>query len=316
MSSNPTSTSPRQQRAVEAPRAPTHLTSALLLSLQAFDWAVRLGSFRAAATALHLTPSAVSHRIRNLERVIGDRLFTRANRMVRPTRAGVALAAITAGAFTELARATAHKDLSPSHTRLKLAVMPAFASAWLLPRLGGFVTANPSVEISIENVSRGIDFETELFDAAICPGDGDWPGLSATHLMDIFTTPVCTAEMAQRLKLGAPEDLERATLIQVTTYPLAWPLWFSEAGVGEIKPRQTLWVDSYTTALQAAEQGIGVAMGLEPLVSERRDGEPLRQPIPIRHPNGSYWLVHRPNDQGRAGLRAFRRWIMSEFAED
>jgi DNA-binding transcriptional LysR family regulator len=305
---------PKQLKAVEPGRGPTHLTSALLLSLQAFDSAVRLGSFRAAAGILHLTPSAVSHRIRNLETAVGDRLFVRANRAVRPTRAGIALAAITAGAFTELARATAPKDLSPSNTRLKLAVVPAFASTWLIPRIADFMAANSGVEVSVESVSRAVDFETELFDAAICPGDGNWPGLSAVHLMDIFTTPICTPELAARLSIDRPEDLIRATLIQVASYPLAWPLWFSQAALGEVKPKQTLWVDSYTTALQAAELGVGVALGLEPIIARRVSATALCKPIPIRHPNGSYWMVHRPSDHGRPGLRAFRRWIAQTLA--
>src|SRR5271165_6897884 len=167
---------PRMLRAVEQARLAKPLGSALLLSLQAFDAAARLGSFRAAAQTLHLTPSAVSHRIRNLERETGETLFTRANRTVRLTRAGDALAAVTRAAFAELARAAGPREAEAPRTRLRLAVTPTFASGWLIPRVGRFIAAHPGVELVIETVSRGVDFETEPFDAAICPGDGHWPG--------------------------------------------------------------------------------------------------------------------------------------------
>src|SRR5580704_13370583 len=98
---------PRLLRPARPAPAAAGLKPALLLALQAFEAAMRLGSFKAAATALHLSPSAVSHRISNLERALGDRLFTRAHRAVQPTRSGVTLAATTGRAFADLLRATA-----------------------------------------------------------------------------------------------------------------------------------------------------------------------------------------------------------------
>lgn len=309
----PTKRSPTSPH-VSLARAPEHLTSSLLLSLQAFDWAVRLGSFRAAAAALHLTPSAVSHRIRNLERILGRSLFSRDSRKIRTTPEGAALAAVTSEAFTGLARATAATEPAPMRARLRLAVSPIFASAWLYPRLGAFLADHPRIEVDIEIVNRPINFRTELFDAAISWSMEDWPGLASLHLMDVSTTPVCTARMAESLDLRSAADLSRATLIKVTHSPVAWKLWFEHAGVEEVTPKQSISVDSYSAALHAAELGIGVALGVEPLTSMRPDGERLRQPLPVRHPYGAYWLVHRPIDQTRPGLREFRRWLVAQLA--
>lgn len=302
--------------AAEQKPAVAGLTRANLLALQAFEAAYRLGSFRAAADALHLTPSAVSHRIRNLERLIGDELFIRANRAAKPTAAGKTLASATGRAFSELARGLALKDAPGTRTRLRVAVVPTFKAAWLIPRIGRFMSAHPNVELVIESVSRGIDFDNEPFDAAICGGAGEWPGITAVPLMKIFTTPICTPAMLKHLKLRQPADLHHATLIHVTAYPLAWPVWFSHAGMEEVNSKGSIWVDSFGAAQEAAECGVGVALGLDPLFVEREDRGLLVRPLPTRKPTGDYWFVHRPIDERNPALRAFKQWIITTLAAE
>jgi DNA-binding transcriptional LysR family regulator len=286
------------------------LTPAVLLALQAFEAAIRLGSFKAAATALHLSPSAVSHRIRALERALGERLFARAHRAVRPTRAGTVLAATTGRAFADLLRAAAPAQ-STVGRRLRLAVAPPFASAWLLPHLAPFLAAHPEIELAIETLSRPVDLETEPFDAAIRVGDGNFPGLTALHLMDIGTTPVAAPTLLRDLALGQPADLAAAVLIHVSSYPLAWPLWFDGAGLGGIAARHAIWVDTFGAAWEAAEHGIGVALGLMPLVAEARG---LRRPFAFTLPTGSLWLLHTGAERGQPALRVFKRWLAEELA--
>jgi len=302
--------------AVKARPAVTTLTSANLLALHAFEAAYRSGSFRAAADVLHLTPSAISHRIRNLERQIGDQLFVRAHRVVTPTPAGRALAAATGRAFTELARSIARKDAPGARTRLRIAAVPTFETAWLIPRIEGFMASHPNVELVLESVSRAIDFDNEPFDAAICGGAGEWPGMTAVPLMQIYTTPICTPEMVRKLKLRRPSDLRQAILIQVTSFPLAWPLWFKHAGLSDIAPRQSLWVDSFGAAQQAAERQVGVALGLLPLFRERETLGLLARPLTIQCRTGDYWLVHRPQDERNPGLRAFKQWVLATIAAE
>jgi DNA-binding transcriptional LysR family regulator len=307
---------PRLLRPARPAPAAAGLKPALLLALQAFEAAMRLGSFKAAATALHLSPSAVSHRIRNLERALGDRLFTRAHRAVRPTRSGVTLAATTGRAFADLLRATAPAESVVGQRRLRLAVAPPFASAWLVPRIGGFMAAHPDVEVAIENLSRPVDLETEPFDAAIRVGDGNFPALTAIHLMEIGTTPVATKALARRLRLRQPADLAAATLIHVSTFPLAWPVWFGGAGVGGMKARHGMWVDSFGAALEAAEHGVGVALGLQPLFIERERAGAVCRPIDFTYATGSLWLVHPPSDRGNPILRSFKRWMLATLGRD
>jgi DNA-binding transcriptional LysR family regulator len=282
---------PRLLRPARPVPAAAGLGSAMLLSLQAFEAAMRLGSFKAAATALHLSPSAVSHRIRSLERVLGDRLFTRAHRAIRPTAAGITLAATTGRAFADLLRATGPADTGAGHRRLRLAVAPPFASAWLLPRLAGFTA----------------------FDAAIRVGDGHFPGLEPVHLMAIGTTPIARPRLIQRLRLRQPADLASAPLIHVSTFPLAWPVWLGGAGLGGLKAPQTIWVDTFGAAVEAAEHGIGVALGLVPLFAAQERAGSIARPFDFTYGTGSLWLVHPPAERGNPILRAFKQWLLAEI---
>src|SRR5438552_11499313 len=168
-----------------------------LLALQAFDVAARTLSFKAAAQALNLTPSAISHRIRNLEQSLGAKLFVRTNRAIALNADGRRLAAATGRAFAELARAG--MSAKPGRQKLKLKVQPTFAAAWLIPRMADFLRHHPAIDVAIENASRNVDFDSEAFDAGISVGDGEFDGAIAHHLTDIATTPVAAPALAKRL---------------------------------------------------------------------------------------------------------------------
>lgn len=304
-------------RAVDPLPAAVRLKPATLLSLQAFDAAVRLGSFKAAAEALRLTPSAISHRIGNLERALGKGLFTRSHRAIQVTAAGKALAMATGRAFAELSRSATPAEGKDSSRRLRLSVLPFFASDWLIPRVGRFMAAHPDIELVIETSSRHADLDVEAFDAGIRVGDGGWPNLVATSLMELRAVPVATASLRRKAKLRQPADLADVTLIHVTTFPLAWPIWLEGAGVAGLAARQVVWVDSFGAAMQLAEQNAGVALGLEPLFTAReRAGSNLKRLFERSQPTGGYWLVHRRSDNAHPALRAFKRWLLSETTRD
>src|SRR5262249_30980264 len=144
-----------------------------LLALQAFDVAARTGSFRDAAQSLNLTASAISHRIRNLEASLGIALFTRTHRAVELTADGKRLAVATGKAFAELARAGSPLPDRSRRLRLRLKVLPTFASAWLIPRMADIINHHPDVDVAIETSSRNVDFDSEAFDAGICVGNAD-----------------------------------------------------------------------------------------------------------------------------------------------
>ncbi|WP_245452590.1 LysR substrate-binding domain-containing protein [Bradyrhizobium sp. C9] len=285
-----------------------------LLALQAFDVAVRLGSFKEAADVLNVSASAISHRIRNLEVHLGVALFHRAHRVVRPTHAGEKLAAASGRAFALLAQAESAVEAAGQH-RLRLKVLPQFASAWLIPRLSSFLTQHSGIDLAIETSNRNVDFDTETFDAGISFGPDKPEGVVANRLMDVRTVPVGAPALARRLKLRTTADLGRAALIHVTTFPAAWPLWFRHAGEPAPPATRAISVDSFVAALQAAERGAGVALALEPFIGESERRGTIRRLLPVGHVAGSYWLVHPPGAQRNRALQTFKKWLLAELAK-
>ena len=86
--------------------------------------------------------------------------------------------------------------------------------------------------------------------------------------------------------------------------------------VSAAKAKQAIWVDSFESALQLAENGAGVALGLVPLFAQRERLGTVCRPIPMSHATGGYWLVHRTQETGNPALRVFKRWLRSELAKD
>jgi DNA-binding transcriptional LysR family regulator len=302
----------RRLRSARSKIAAASLTPVQLLALQAFDVAVRSGSFKATAQALNISASAVSHRIRNLEQTFGTALFVRTHRAIHPTAAGRTLAAATGRAFAELAR-TGLPAGSAGRQRLRLKVFPLFASAWLIPRLAEFVAKHPDIDLAIETSSYVVDFDVEAYDAAITVGNGTFTGLDATHLAPLRATPIATPSMVRRLKLREPRDLERAVLIHVTVFPAAWPQWLRRAGIADLEPKRSISVDSFVAAIQAAEQGAGVALGMDLFIDERERAGAICRPFSIDSSSGSYWLVHPPGARRNRALAVFKRWLLAEI---
>ncbi|WP_247438246.1 LysR substrate-binding domain-containing protein [Bradyrhizobium sp. 139] len=283
-----------------------------LLALQAFDLAFKFGSFQKAARALNLTASAISHRIRNLERMLGVSLFIRTHRAIKPSAEGKRLAVIMGRAFAQLARARLASSGGRTRQRLTLKVFPLFASAWLIPRLSTFIAQHPDIDVVIETSSRMVDFDIEAYDAGICVSDPQPTSLKSLHLAHINAMPVATPALARRLRLRRPQDLRRAVLIQVASFPRAWPEWLARAGVPDLLPLRTITVDSFVSAIQAAEQGVAVALGMDLFIRDQEKQARICQLFSTVSPAGSYWLMSPPENRENRALTAFKRWLSSE----
>jgi DNA-binding transcriptional LysR family regulator len=284
--------------------------------LQAFELAARTGSFKAAAEALHITASAVSHRIAGLERTLGAKLFERGPRGVVLAPAGTALAATTGHAFGDLSRALARQ--SSGSRRLRVSAVPIFASHWLLPRLGQFLASHPEIELQVEASPRMADMEAGLVDVALRYGEGQWPAVSAEKIMDLATVPVAAPALVRRLKLRTPADLARAPLVRVSPFGTSWTEWAKGAGLDptRFEPRReepkSVQVDGMGAALRAATHGLGVALAFDPVIeSEIRSGALVRVGPGIKA-RGQIWLVCRPRERNMPAIRALRRWLLTE----
>ena len=284
--------------------------------MQAFELAARTGSFKEAAERLHITASAVSHRIAGLERQLGARLFERGPRGVVLAPAGHALASTTGRAFGDLSRALARQG--SGSRRLRVSAVPIFATHFLLPRIGQFIAQHPEIEVQVEASMRMADMEAGLIDVAMRYGDGKFPGVAAEKVMDLAAVPVGAPALVKRLRLRTPADLARAPQVRVSPFGASWTEWAEGAGLDPEafarKGQKSIQLDGMGQALRAAAHGLGIALGFEPLIDSEIASGVLVKLGPAVPTRGQIWFVCRPQDRGLPAIRALRRWMQGELS--
>jgi len=261
-----------------------------------------------------VTQAAVSRLVRLLEDRLGFRLFERMPNGLALTPQGRALQPGLTAAFDAIAGITQQVAAMRSTPVLTLGVGPSFAVRWLIPRLASFYRQHPDIEVRLATGGAINPFNDD-WTCGILLGNGDWPGHQAEPMFSADLFPVCTRSIAQRLK--KPSDLARECLLEVQHSPEEWPLWLAAA---RVKPRAQApgpRFDSYAMALQAAVDGVGVAIGLRPYVVDDLASGRLVAPFKLAVPKGQAWyLVYRPFRQDDAALVAFRDWLMANVERD
>ena len=285
-----------------------------LHALQGFVTAARSGNLSRAADSLHLTVSALSHQIRGLEERLGRRLFVRSARGVQLTGDGRQLFERVAGHFDALEQA-----LQPFAARhddvLTLSVTPSMASAWLVPRLAGFLAAHPQVEINLQSESAMVDFQRDTaIDAALRIGQGAWPGVTAEHLLDEWVAPVASPALVERMGgLPAPEALHRWPLLGDPDRDDLWNVWFARFG-GSAPTRFVASFDDSEALHRGAAAGVGVALGKLTRVRLLLESGQLLLLTPHQRLQTDYahYLVFPPRSADHLGLQAFRQWLHAQ----
>jgi LysR family glycine cleavage system transcriptional activator len=289
-----------------------------LNGLRAFEAAARHLSFTRAAAELNVTQTAISHQIRRLEEQLGVRLFLRQNRALLLTREAQEYLPAVRAAFEDLRAATERLRRPEKAQALTVSTMASLAAKWLLPRLAGFQEAHPGIEVRISTSSHLVDFRREEVDVAIRYGRGRWPGLTAHWLMaeDIF--PVCSPALLTGEKpLKRPQDLAHHTLIHATLAREDWQLWLTAAGLPTaLASRPGLTFDLSLMALQAAIDGLGVALGRTPFVEADIAAGRLVVPFDVRLPAEAGFYVVAPQETAQTPKIAFfRDWLIATVAK-
>lgn len=282
--------------------------------LAAFEAVLRTGSTAAAARELDLTQGAVSRLVQSLEAQLGRPLFLRQRRRLVPTEAARAYGRDISRALDLIARASMEFSANPGGGVLSLAILPAFGTRWLAPRLPAFLSAHPGVTVNLATRLKRFNFAAESFDAAIHFGAADWRDAGHLRLFDELLTVCAAPAFLDRNPVAAAADLLTLPLLQIETRPTAWQEWFRSEGIEARAPRGMLF-DQFATMTQAAIHGLGVALLpeflAEPEIAEGR----LTAVFPRRFGGvGSYWLVWPDTRAGHPPLVAFRDWIARETA--
>lgn len=284
-------------------------------ALRAFEAAARLQSFALAAEELHLTPSAVSHQVRGLERHFGRPLFTRRNRGVDLSNEGSRLLRVLSKAFDMVEDACLELMPDLGERSLSVHCTPSFASKWLGPRLPMFMRAHPATAIHMSSSAEPVDLlKDDRLDIAIAYG-------SAREQAGVINEPLGAERIAPlaspALLADGPfrrEDMARMTLIESKLSPVRWPDWFSLNDM-TMPPRPQLSFDRAALVISAAVDGLGVA--LESVRFAERElvsgelvilGDGLFKPI-FRE---THFVCYRVADRNSSKIAEFRDWIYRE----
>ncbi len=282
-----------------------------LNALLTFEAAARLGSFTEAARELRVTQGAVSRAVAGLESWLGVGLFTRSGKRVNVTDAGRLYREEIAAALDRMAVATARLVTARVHTPLILDVLPTLAMRWLIPRLPRFSARWSGIEVRLVTSDRPVS-AADAFDVAIRRGPQRWPGLRAARFMGERATPVCAPSLLARSKLEHVSDLAEHTLLHADTRAEAWPTWLKEQGMPRLRPARDLRFTHFYVALQAAQDGLGVALGALPVVDHELAAGRLVAPFPDRvvAARSYYALIHEGPQ--RPEVLAFVDWLRAE----
>ena len=278
-----------------------------LNGIKAFEASARSGSFARAAVELNVTPAAISRMVRLLEQRLGLTLFQRKPNGLALTPAGRTYQAGLTQIFDALANLTAQVTALANPYVLTLGVGPTFAIRWLIPRLASFRKQEPDVDVRFTTGGAAAPF-AEDWTCGIKLGNGKWPGLVAEPLFAADLVPVCAPALAAHLK--TPADLRTATLLRVAHALDDWPRWLKAAGIVKLTSKGPQF-EFYGQALQAAADGVGVAMGIRPYIDDDLAAGRLITPFAQTVPKGQRWyLVYHQERIEEPGFAAFRRWLM------
>ena len=283
-----------------------------LPALLAFERAATQLSFRRAARDLSLSPSAISHQIRGLEQQFGTKLFVRGARSVRLTVEGERYLAKVSAALATLQEASRDmlRQRRESSGELWISSLPFFTSTVLLPALPEFKRRHPQLTLRIEATHQYADFNGSRVDVAIRYGRERAAGLKVEPLIEVRSLPVCAPPLVKG-GLRTPADLSREVLLHVTSQPRTWAVWLKEAGLPHLVPRGHLWLDSVPAMLEAAEHGLGIALGMAPLIKARPGfGKRLVAPFAFEAAHSeTIYLISRTEQARDRRIAAVRRWI-------
>ncbi len=289
-----------------------------LNSLQTFEAAARHQSYSLAAQELHVTHSAVSQQMRQLEEVLGLALFERKGRQMQLTTAGKQLLQQIQPALRQIQSALINARQQKIKPAIKVATLQSFATFWLLPRLGRFHQLHPELSIHIQAAIGLINLERTKTDIAIRFGLGRWENYCAEPLLDDKLYTVCSPDFNAGRWPQSPKQLRNFRVLAVD-HGREWQNWADFAGIDITQFKHVSHLSDSNLMLTAALSGQGIAVTRHSLVAaEIESGKLIRLFDVIAPSDYSYYLVTPKGFTPSPELLAFTNWLKQEarlFAE-
>ncbi|MBJ9974617.1 LysR family transcriptional regulator [Pseudomonas sp. S75] len=284
-----------------------------MTALQCFEAAARHLNFTRAAEELHLTQSAVSKQVAQLEEMLRHHLFLRIRRRLQLTPAGALYLAEVNKILTQLDMSSRYVLTYGEQTEvLKVATQPSFGVRWLIPRLKGFGKRHPNIHLDIRNEMEPFALLQGSADVVFFYGQGTWPGAACVELFGEEVVPVCAPELLDAGALDGPAAVAGKVLLQSTSRPEAWHAWFQDQGLHTDNSYQGPRFDTFYMALSAAQSGCGVALVPRYLASRELDEGSLviAWDHALRSP-GRHYLAYAEHAAEVPKVRALVDWIGS-----
>jgi LysR family glycine cleavage system transcriptional activator len=283
----------------------------LLNAMRAFEVAARLGSVSKAAEELRVTSGAVSRHIKNLEAEFGIQLFERGNRSLRLTPEAAAFAATITEAFASMTRGVEHLRAAYRQSTIMLTAPDTFLLRWLVPRLNSLDAALGGKSVRLTTWTREINPADRSIDVYVGVGPLlDIAGLTVIEIGAETFGPVVSPMLLRGREITA-EYLWSLPRLDIRWPPDMWTNWAREAG-HVLPPRETIWYDTLTYSVQAAEAGLGVAIGPGPAVWDALQHGRLVAPLGLISRPGRWFLAWR-SDRAGSTMNAIARWFQHEM---
>ncbi|MEB2485637.1 beta-lactamase transcriptional regulator PenR [Burkholderia multivorans] len=279
-----------------------------LNALRAFESSARHLNFTRAGLELSVTQAAVSQQVRALEERLGCALFTRLPRGLDLTDEGRALLPVLSDAFSRIETVLQQFDGGRLRQVLTLGVVGTFALGWLMPRLKRFRDTHPFVELRLRTHNNVVDLAAEGLDFAIRFGQGNWPATRNERLFDAPLTALCAPDIARRLT--QPADLAHETLLRSYRTD-EWLGWFDAAQLEPWTVNGPVF-DSSRLMVEAAMQGVGIALAPACMFERELQLGLLARPLDIDVHAGGYWLTSLKSKSLTPAMTLFRDWITAE----
>ncbi|MEJ7138814.1 LysR substrate-binding domain-containing protein [Amphibiibacter pelophylacis] len=284
--------------------------------LQAFEAAARLGNFSRAGDELALTASAISRHVAALEDRLGTALFVRHRRRVTLTDTGHHYAQRVRLHLSGLAHDTrAIANDRQGGYALSLAVVPSFATQWLIPRLPALAARRPDIQVHLSVRSDPFDLDGSDFDAVICAGTALWPGTTGQRIAsDGDCLALCAPDLARQHDLSTEAAWHGLTHIHLHSRPSAWADWYALQGWNcplpvQRGPRYEL----FSMVIAAVTAGLGVGLLPQTLAQNALDqGQLVRASDRTLPGTQSYWLARSAQRIPSEALLAFEDWVVGE----
>jgi LysR family glycine cleavage system transcriptional activator len=282
-----------------------------LNSLRAYECAARHMSFTLASRELNVTPAAVSHQVKVLEKHLGLPLFTRLTRQLVLTEAGENMLGEVSEALDKISGAVGSVKHTVMNERLTLRLGPSLAARWLSPRLHLFWQQFPHIDLCLLHSNSPVNFDREDIDLAITYGKGDWSGVVVSRLLDSDFFPVCSPGLLDtHARVTQASCLEELTLLHDASYE-GWESWLRLAGVADVNPHRGPIIDDTNVLIQAALNGQGIALGSTLLVQEYLDAGQLVRPFETEmKSDNAYYIVCPRGHLRRPAVQEFKNWLL------